>query len=382
MTGKTIPELVAAYDGVALVLQGGGALGAYQAGVFAGLAEAGIAPGWVAGVSIGAINAAIIAGNPPERRCAALHDFWRTISSPGFFGPIGRTIADLVGDGEGRAALSQWSAGLTLIAGQPGFFSPRLVPPFFAPPGSAAATSYYDTAPLRATLLRFVDFDRLNGGETRLSLGAVNVRTGNFVYFDSSRQRIAPEHIMASGALPPGFPAIEIEGEFYWDGGVVSNTPLQYVLDQGERRSLLVFQIDLWSARGEAPRDLMDVLERQKDIMYSSRTRLNTDMLAYQQKLRNNIASLIAKLPPELQQEPEVAVLRQCTPQGIFNIIHLIYRRKNYEGDSKDYEFSELTMRDHWESGREDTLATLAHRDWLKLPDHKHGVVTHDLWRG
>ncbi|HZS85658.1 MAG TPA: patatin-like phospholipase family protein [Stellaceae bacterium] len=381
MSGRSLLDMIQAYDCVALVLQGGGALGAYQAGVFEALADHGIEPRWLAGVSIGAINAALIAGNPPERRRDALRGFWQTISSPAFWGPMERFVAQFMAEGDGRVALNQLSATKTLLIGQPGFFAPRLLSPFLAPPGTAEATSFYDTTPLRATLERFVDFARINGGKTRLSLGAANVRTGNSVYFDTARQRIGPEHVMASGALPPGFPAIEIEGEHYWDGGVVSNTPLQYVLDENRQRAMLVFQVDLWSARGELPRDIISVMERRKDITYSSRTRLNTDVAAYQQKLCNNIATLLEKLPAELRDAPEVAALREAARPALVNIIHLIYRRKNYEGDNRDYEFSELTMREHWRSGREDTAATLRHQDWLALPPHATGTVTHDLWR-
>jgi NTE family protein len=381
MSSRTLPDIIRAYDCVALVLQGGGALGAYQGGVYEALGEAGIEPDWLAGVSIGAVNAAIIAGNPPERRCEALRGFWRSIASPALWGPMERFVAQFVGEGDGRSAINQLSATMTALAGQPGFFTPRLVPPFLAASGTVEATSFYDTTPLRATLQRFIDFERLNSGATRLSLGAVNVRTGNFVYFDSKRQRIEPEHVMASGALPPGFPAIEIEGEPYWDGGVVSNTPLQYVLDAERRQNTLVFQVDLWCARGDAPRDIVGVMERRKDITYSSRTRLNTDVAAYQQKLRNNIASLLEKLPADLRNEPEVAILREAATPALVNIIHLIYHRKNYEGDSRDYEFSDLTMREHWKSGRRDTAATLEHKDWLKPPTHATGTVTHDLGR-
>lgn len=384
MSRRILSKLVRAYDRVALVLQGGGALGAYQGGVYEALAESGIEPGWLAGVSIGAINAALIAGNPPGRRCEALRGFWQAISSPAIWRPMQRLLQEFVGEGEGRVALNQTSAAITLLGGQPGFFSPRLVPPFLAPPGSPQATSFYDTTPLRATLERFIDFDRLNAGETRLSLGAVNLRTGNSVYFDTARQRIAADHIMASGALPPGFPAIEIDGESYWDGGVVSNTPLDYLLDQECRtaqRKMLVFQVDLWSARGEVPRDILDVMERRKDIAFSSRTRLNTDVAAARQKLLNNLASLLDKLPPALRDEPETAILRQEATPALINIIHLVYRRKNYEGGNRDYEFSDLTMREHWQRGREDAAATLAHENWLALPPHAAGIVTHDLWR-
>ena len=231
------------------------------------------------------------------------------------------------------------------------------------------------------TLERLIDFDRINSGETRLGLGAVNVRTGNYVYFDNKEQTIGVEHVMASGALPPGFPAIEIDGQFYWDGGLVSNTPLFHVLEDHPRRNTLVFQVDLWSARGDVPRDLPGVLERQKDIIYSSRTRFNTDAIQQEQVLRTNLINLLDKLPPELRDSAEATALRQAMHPAYINVVHLIYRRKHYEIDSKDYEFSHATMRSHWQSGRNDTAATLKHPDWLELPPGGCGMVTHDLHR-
>ena len=262
------------FEHIALLLQGGGALGSYQAGVYQALHEAGLEPDWVAGISIGAINCALIAGNPPERRLERLRDFWETISTPpfGMPDPVGVEVeGDLA-----RIWVNQVRAVGVLLGGAPQFFTPRQLPPFLHPRGSAEALSYYDTAPLRATLERLVDFDLLEGGPTRLSVGAVNVRTGNFVYFDSTTHRIGAEHVIASGSLPPGFPATEIEGEHYWDGGLISNTPLQWVLDSRPRCDTLAFQVDLWSAKGELPRDLVESEVRQKEIRYSSRTRSGT----------------------------------------------------------------------------------------------------------
>ena len=241
------------FERIALLLQGGGALGSYQAGVYDALYEANIHPDWVAGISIGALNAAVIAGNPPALRVARLREFWEAITSS----PLVPLIRGMEIKGDYLHSLvNQFRAFNVLLAGAPNFFKPRLPPPYFQAPGTTEALSYYDTSPLQATLERFVDFDRINSGETRLSVGATNVRTGNFAYFDTTTHRIGPEHIMASGALPPGFPPVEIEGEFYWDGGVVSNTPLQWVLDSRPRADTLAFQVDLWNARGEIPRDL------------------------------------------------------------------------------------------------------------------------------
>ena len=239
------------FERIVLLLQGGGALGAYQAGVYQALAEANLHPDWVAGISIGAINSALIAGNPSERRVEKLREVWETVSAPPFGVPY---IAAIEGSDEfTHTLINQASSWGTVVGGAPGFFQPRVPPPFVYPNGSPEALSYYDVAPLRATLERLVDFDRINDGQIRFSVGAVNVRTGNFVYFDSTTHLIGPAHVMASGSLPPGFPATEIEGEHYWDGGLVSNTPLDWVLDARPGRDTLAFQVDLWNARGEVP---------------------------------------------------------------------------------------------------------------------------------
>jgi NTE family protein len=429
------------FECVALLLQGGGALGAYQAGVYQALAEAHLDPDWVGGISIGAINAALIVGNPAEARVEKLRKFWELVtaaplwegarllaspatkarvrglmdqatataasfgamslsplsekpadahaeelrafwenmtanagwawlSEPAFFAPRG----DLA-----RAAANQISAGLALVRGAPGFFAPRLPIPWLRPSGTLEATSYYDTSELKATLERLVDFDRINAGEMRFSVGAVNVGTGNFVYFDNTTHAIGPEHVMASGALPPGFPAIEIEGEHYWDGGLVSNTPLQWVLESEPRRDTLAFQVDLWNARGAFPRTMAEVSTRQKEIQYSSRTRANSDRFKHIQTLRNALSSLLEKLPEDLKHSPELAVLTPAADHKVYNLVQLIHRSKNYEGDSKDYEFSRSSMEDHWSAGYHDAVRTLRHPEVLERPKSLEGVLTFDL---
>jgi NTE family protein len=365
------------FECVALVLQGGGALGAYQAGVYEAMAEAGIYPNWVAGISIGAINCALIAGNAPEVRVDKLRAFWQEITSDPWSSGCEWTAAPS-GDAA-RLWLNQWSAGLALIAGSPGFFAPRFPPPWLYPSGAANATSLYDTSRLRATLERFVDFDRLNAGTIRLSIGAVNVRSGNFVYFDTQTHTIGPDHIMASGALPPGFPPIEIEGEQYWDGGLVSNTPLDWVVESQPHLDTLAFQVDLWSARGELPRALVEVSTRQKEIQYSSRTRASTDSFKRIQRLRRITADLLDKLPEELGRSPEAALLRKVADRKVYNIVHLNYRPKNYEGPAKDYEFSRSSMKDHWRAGYYDAVRTLRHPEVLEQPANEEGVFTFDL---
>jgi len=366
------------FEVVALVLQGGGALGAYQAGVYEALSESGIYPNWIAGMSIGAINAAIIAGNAPNDRVDRLREFWTQVTSDGPCPGAGNACVDFA-RGDATRQLNQMSAGFAMASGARGFFKARLVPPWFQPPGTIDATSVYDTNELKRTLERLVDFDRINAGATRFSVGAVNVRSGNFAYFDNETHTIRPEHIMASGALPPGFPAVEIEGEHYWDGGLVSNTPLQWVVETEPRRDTIAFQVDLWSARGEFPRNIFDVMTREKEIRYSSRTRAGTDQFKHIQKLRHTLAGLLEKLPEELKNSPEAQLLGTVAERKVYNIVHLIYRAKNYEGHSKDYEFSRLSMEEHWRSGNHDARSTLRHPEVLKRPIDHAGVFTFDL---
>src|SRR5579864_1068575 len=300
------------YDEIALVLQGGGALGSYQAGVYEGLAEAGVHPNWIAGVSIGALNTAIIAGNAPEKRVEALHGFWNSICHPlDWLGGLGAwTLPGFGLHDLSRKWGSMWAAGRALTEGQPGFFSPRVPLPMAGfGKQSPNVVSYYNTAALKSTLLKFADFDRINDGDIRVSVGAVNVRTGNLVYFDNTKLRLEPEHFMASGALPPGFPAVEIDGEYYWDGGLVSNTPLQYVLESIPRFSRLTFQVDLFHARGRQPTDLEEVREREMDIRYSSRTRAITDIFRSMHDVRHNINSLWDRLPEPLRRTAEAKFL-------------------------------------------------------------------------
>jgi NTE family protein len=431
-----------AFECVALLLQGGGALGAYQAGVFQALSEANIGLDWVAGISIGAINAALIAGNAPDARLEKLRKFWELVTTPplalwnshgarvrAFNRAVGGRpdqaandvpLSDAAGSAHGapkpekeriedlldfwesvlagassawsvdprllaprgdvaRSLANQMSAGLALIGGASGFFKPRLPVPWLQAAGTVEATSYYDTAPLKATLERLVDFDRINAGETRFSVGAVNVATGNFVYFDNTTHTIGSEHVMASGAMPPGFPPVEIEGEYYWDGGLVSNTPLQWVLESEPRLDMLAFQVDLWSARGAFPRTMAEVMTRQKEIQYSSRTRANSDRFRYAQKLRGALASLLEKLPDELKNSPEAASLDPIANRKVYNLVQLVYRSKRYEGDSKDYEFSRPSMEEHWRAGYQDTVRTLRHPEVLERPRSIEGVFTFDL---
>ena len=360
-----------------LVLQGGGALGSYQAGAFQALCHQGFEPDWIAGISIGAVNAAIIAGNPPERRVPRLKEFWELVSSPVPWNPVVKTDC-------GRNAFNEASAALVAAFGVPGFFTPRFPPAPLWPPGSPQSQSYYDTAPLRATLERLVDFDRINALQTRLSVGAVSVTTGNFRYFDNVEfsklgKKIGPEHIMASGALPPGFPSIEIDGEHFWDGGIASNTPLDYVLDEETVRDLLIFQVDLFSARGPLPETLLEAAEREKDIRYSSRTRMNTDKNKQAHNTRMALCELIAKLPDQLKNDPSVEALRAAVRENTVTVVHLIYRSKNHKSSSKDYDFSHVGMVEHWSAGVRDVHLSMRHKEWLERPQAGEAMVTYDL---
>ena len=365
----------ARFDQTALVLQGGGALGSYQGGVYQALSEAGVSPDWFAGISIGAINAAILAGNRPQDRLDKLTTFWNRVTHDDALAPF--SMDDTVS----RRTLGALSGLQTVARGIPGFFAPRVPSPWLSLPGSPRALSHYDTAPLRDTLLELVDFERINRGEVRLSLGAVNVRTGNFSFFDNHRMALGPEHVMASGALPPGFPPVEIEGEWFWDGGLVSNTPLSHVLDNASARSTLVFQVDLFSAFGPMPQHLFDVEERHKDITYSSRTRMNTNHFRQVHALRQAIGQLAARLPPEALSEPEIAALADLAPTHAFSIVHLIYRRAAYDGPNKDYEFSRRSMRDHWRAGLNDARRTLRKDCWQNPPEPAEGIAVFDTNR-
>ncbi len=354
------------------MLQGGGALGAYQAGVFEALGRVYREPTWVAGISIGAINAAIITGNPANMRVARLRELWELLSSS--FQP-----ASLTSNANVRQTLNEASATQVMLFGVPGFFAPRFPPAPFQPRGTLEAISYYDAAPLQRTLERLVDFDRINSGAVRLSVGAVNIRTGNFEYFDSTRQRIDARHIMASGALPPGFAPVEIDGEHYWDGGLVSNTPIQYVLDQPGKRRRVVFQVDLFAATGALPTTLAEVTEREKDIRFSSRTRLNTTMELNLQVIAQAAQRLISKLPPSLRDDPDVRALSRVRSEHAVDVVHLIYRSKHYESQSKDYEFSRLSMQEHWDAGRADMTHTLHDTRWINRERNTTGVHVFDL---
>ena len=365
------------FERIALVLQGGGALGAYQGGVYQALSEANLHPDWVAGISMGAINSAIIAGNPPERRVERLRSFWEEITQS----PLGIPNLGVDLDEYAHRLMNQMRALNILLFGAPHFFVPRWPSPLLVPPKSVDTLSFYDVSPVRATLHRLVDFDLLNSGQTRLSVGAVNVSSGNFLYFDTTTHKIGLGHILASGALPPGLPAVEIDGQYYWDGGLLSNTPLDRVLECPDRCDTLTFQVDLWDAKGDLPRDLIEAELRQKEIRYSSRTRLSTDRFCKTQRMRRAMWELLQDIPSGLRQKPHFEVLAQEANEKVYNIVELIYHARNYEGTSKDYEFSRRTMEEHWMAGYHDTVRTLRHPEVLQRPTSPDGIRTFDISR-
>jgi len=362
-------------DHTLLVLQGGGALGAYQAGVYEALSEKGFAPDWVTGVSIGAVNAALIAGNAADSRVARLREFWERVSSgvpliaPAALDPMRRTF-------------NLFSASAAATFGVPGFFHPRIPPAVLAPEGTLAALSVYDTQPLRETLHEFVDFDIVNGKGMRFSVGAVEVRTGNSKYFDNYKPEtgdIKVEHVMASGALPPGFPPVKIGSEFYWDGGLVSNSPLWYVLDETPNLEALILQVDLFSARGKMPENLDQVLERAKDIQYSSKTRFNTTRVKQFEDVAAALHRVLDKLPDKLKDDADVRLLAEATRRRRVSVVQLINRRFDHSSQAKDYDFSRATVRALWDAGRDAVHRTMASPEWHRACSTKQGLQTFDL---
>lgn len=366
---------LAMYDKkIALVLQGGGALGSYQAGVYEVLSSSDYLPDWIAGISIGAINAAIIAGNAPERRVERLRQFWEEITAPTSWWPDGLP---------GAFAPMQQALGAqsALMLGQPGFFTPRGMLEWVS---ATKPTSFYSTKALKSTLERLADFDRINSSkELRLSLGATNVRTGKFAYFDSVDIKIRPEHVMASGALPPGFPPVEIDGEYYWDGGLVSNTPLEYVLDNYPRRSRLTFQVDVFQSYGQLPANIEEVRERATDIRYASRTRASTNAFQQRHEVRHAINELEKLLPPEILKTEQAKRLHSFGCVTEMDIVQLIYRPFKSQGAMKDFEFSRNTMAARWQQGVSDASTTLEASPWLAAKQQEVGVrvfdVMHDI---
>jgi NTE family protein len=349
------------YDHEILLLQGGGALGAYQAGVYEGLVEMGVEPSWVVGISIGAINAALIAGNLPERRVERLREFWRRISVN--VGPPLPAWLDSL-----RPAVNFMAAMSAATIGVAGFFRPRMPPASFAADGTEGALSIYDTTPLKGTLEELVDFDLINRGRVRLSVGAVNVCKGTSTYFDTKNTVINSDHIRASGALPPGFSPVMIDGEHYWDGGVVTNTPITYVSDERPMTTARIIQVDTFNAQGELPRNLGQVLQRAKDIQYASRSRFNIERIREFSELAAAGRGLVERLPPELKSDPAAQKLAATFDERSWLIIRLINTRPSRSSFVKDFEFSRTTIEEAWKAGVEDVRRSISGWDKVR-PD-------------
>lgn len=348
---------------VAYVLQGGGSLGAYQMGAVKGLLEAGYEPDWIAATSIGAIQAAIIVGNPPEKRMAKLDEFWRRVATYSFF--------DFLGESDYTSHLySQMGAASSLLFGQPGFYTPRWCSGTLPVTGDPTTLSYYDTSALRETLLELIDFDLLNSCPIRLSLGSVQISTGHLIYFNNINYLIEPEHIMASAALPPGFPAIDIDGELYWDGGVHSNSPLEVILEAVPVDDTLCFLIDCFGGRPFIPGNMNEIDERVKDISYS--THGQRTILNYLQ--RQNMRHLSRKLDGILtdKQKKEHADLLDTTGPHHCTLVHLVFSERMDKAATKDYNFGQIIIKKRFDIGCNDAKAVLSEEDqWGFLPKDK-----------
>jgi NTE family protein len=361
---------------ITLVLQGGGALGAYQGGVYQAMHERGMEPDWIIGTSIGAINACLIAGNAPERRLSALSEFWQRLEQNGTLIPANALAWALPADQRG------WTDTFsTVLAGIPGFFEPNFAS-FLGGPNADLGVdkaAYYSTAPLRKTLLELADFEQLNKLSPRITVGAANVRLGVMRYFDSRDRPLCVDHILASGALPPAFPPIEVDGEYYWDGGVLSNTPIEAVFDDSMRQSGLIFTVQVWNRRGEYPQSILQVLNREKDIQYASRT--ETQILRQKQihKLRHIITELTSHLPEEVQQNSGIGEL---TSYGCLTQMHVILLQAPalaHETYLKDIDFTEKGIEARWEAGYKDTNKLLDRAPWLDPCDPHEGVILHQF---
>jgi len=355
---------------VVLVLQGGGALGAYQAGVYQALQEAGVEPDWIVGTSIGAINASLIAGNAPQDRLARLNEFWNRMQRASQWDL--RSVLPGFGD--------KWSYWTTLTQGIPGFFTPNpLAHAGQGYPLGPDRAGYYSTAPLQATLSELVDFDLINRGSPRLTVGAAHVRTSQMTYFDSRHCKLDVKHIMASGALPPAFPAVRVDGELYWDGGILSNTPTEVVLDDNPRKDSLIFTVHLWNPFGAEPTTMAEVLNRHKDVQYSSRIASQITRHQQSHRLRHVINELVARLPETERDRPEMKELMSYGCQTRMHVVQLLAPQLSREDHTKDVDFSPAGIRQRWDAGYAHTRAVLAREPWVGQFDPLSGVILHEV---
>lgn len=379
MTADVIPIHKGPTSGcgqITLVLQGGGALGAYQGGVYQALHERGIEPDWVIGTSIGAVNASLIAGNKPEDRLPALKEFWKGIEQNGTPTPLDALSAAF--------AANPFASPDTLsavFAGIPGFFEPNLSTFLSGPQARLGVdnAAYYSTAPLRKTLLDLIDPELLNKQAPRLTVGAANVRLGMMAYFDSRDMTLGVEHILASGALPPAFPAVEASGDYYWDGGVLSNTPIEAVFDDRNRKSGVVFSVEVWHREGPYPESIFDVLKREKDIQYASRLENQTMRQMQIHKLRHIITELSAHLP---EGKREDATVKKLCSYGCLTRMHVVLLQApvlENETYLKDIDFSAKGIRTRWDAGYENTIRALDKAPWREPGDALEGVVLHTV---
>ncbi|MDB5990562.1 MAG: patatin-like phospholipase family protein [Herbaspirillum sp.] len=376
-TGSLIAKAAIAQPHVALVLQGGGALGAYQAGVYQALHEHNLTPDWVVGTSIGAINAAIIAGNPREQRLRRLKEFWERVGQP--------DALDMQKIPDTTRQLNIWLATMeTYVRGVQGFFVPRPLNPFaLGLPVKPEEASFYDTGELAKTLAELIDFDYLNApGGIRLTISAMKVICGSLVNFDSLKRRIGVEHIMASGALPPGFAPVRVDGDLYWDGGMYSNTPLETVLDDEPRRNILCVMVDLWLADGEEPTTLEEVQTRQKDVTFASRSQAHIDSYLRTNKLRSAARSLYARLPKQLQDSHDLKDLKELGKATTIHVLRLQYTGRDWNMASKDINFSRGSITWRWEQGYNDALRALENCQNALFEQSDAGIVIHDFRPG
>jgi NTE family protein len=372
------------FERVALVLQGGGALGAYQGGVYQAIHEAGIEVDWISGTSIGGINGALIAGNPFDRRVQRLREFWEAVTEPPMRIPSIPWFSEVLWDGDGQARywINRMSAFATMFHGVPNFFTPRPLPPVNSAAEKPDLVSYYDTSPLEATLGRLVDFDLINARPLRFSVGATNVRTGAPIHFDNLQTPITAAHVMASASLPPGFPPTEIDGEYYWDGGVVSNSPMQYVIDDRPRYTALVFQVDLWDANGEAPLDIPSANLRALEIHSASRLNVTLEQYKKMHKFRCALARFLDQLPSASHNDPDVQFLAQEARVNVATVVQLKYQANKYETAGKTFEFSRAAMEEHWQAGYCDTKSALCEPRVFELPHVSEAARIFDVHRG